>query len=282
MVARGATAAGVVYARGDDGRIYTYQHAFSTSTGLVSLPWRQVSGVDSSALVAGAELDCDGYPITHIAAIASTPKNSVVHSSGTDATFSAFYNTGIYAEPTSLSANTPGIYTGGAQSADVYSIALTTIGSTSFTIYSVDTGTVKTRGPSLTKSLASGTENNDIWQVSYTSDGFMLLVSEWYNMGFTGWNPEEYISPPTGTTFQYSPTVCGGSVFATAGNRLWRLAIGSSAWVKVSDTSIVSSPDCNGNSMAVATTAAGGVLFAYYVENTTGPAAQGAIDLGVY
>lgn len=283
VVVRDAHGTGLIYARGNDGHLYVYQHALSTSAGAISVPWRQLTGVDASIVADGSDLDCDGYPVTHLVATGTTPKNSVMHASGTDNAFSNFYATGVYVQQTPQNENSPSVKDdGGADSfAIVGTNAPTAAGTTSFSVYSIASGSVKTNGPSLTKSLVSATDTSGVAQVAYASDGSLLTIDQWYNMGFTGWQHEDYVAPPAGTAFQFSPTVCRGAVFVTAGNRLWRLT-SERTWVKVSDVAVASAPDCTGDWLVAVATTNGSILYAYHSAGSTGPAAEAAIDLGVW
>jgi hypothetical protein len=234
--------------------------------------------------MAESDLDCDGYPITHLAAVSTTPQRSIVHATGTDDAFSAFYNTGLYAAQTPLSVNTPALLPSG--DANSYGLVVTnetlTSANTAFTEYTITNGSVKTQSSTLMKSLASATDTDGSWQVAYTTDGYLLDIHQWYNMGYTGWEQEQYIARPSGTSFQFSPSVCYGNVvFATAGNRLWRLTE-TATWVKMSDVPVASGPDCHGNWAVAVTTATGSILYAYHSQGSTGPAAEAVVDLGVY
>ena len=193
-------------------------------------------------------------------ALGSMPLGSVLRATGTGNTFTAFsaYNTpGVPILTLSPSVET---------AFDGFSLAATVsrTGATSLTFYryAADSTLTTSTSPTLTKTITSGPDVDydiagyDVHTfVAFMDDGTMGLLS-WSGYMGSGWSTPQYFGPPSGTTFQYSPSICQVHsmidaspvhLVAAAGDRLWHsyfTAAGYTAWEKISDIAVASAPDC--------------------------------------
>ena len=291
-----ADAATEVYGRGDDGHIYRDLYT-PTSQPL----WSVVSGIDAGAVADSSDLDCSVVGTTaeiQMVALGSMPLGSVLRATGTGNTFTAFsaYNTpGVPILTLSPSVET---------AFDGFSLAATVsrTGATSLTFYryAADSTLTTSTSPTLTKTITSGPDVDydiagyDVHTfVAFMDDGTMGLLS-WSGYMGSGWSTPQYFGPPSGTTFQYSPSICQVHsmidaspvhLVAAAGDRLWHsyfTAAGYTAWEKISDIAVASAPDCavssHGDLLGVVALGKTGTIL--HVHGSSG--AFTTVDLGVF
>jgi hypothetical protein len=296
-----AGTASAVYVRGDDEHIY--YSAYSPG-GMAT--WIAVSGADGAAVASTSDLDCasDGASGTvQLVALGAMPLGDVLHASGTGSSFSPFVDLGFSTSqgPSVMGNGGPGLALISPVSGGTPSSTIT------YRTYDSSWAAVSQTqsAPSLTKAFTSGVDADIVGNgfgtvgfVAFADDGTMAEVLLTNYMG-TSWGAS-YFSPPTGSTFQYSPSMCiahAGTTYesqlvfvVTAGSRLWYShgsSSGFSTWQKISDVAVASAPDCVINSYSasgavqinvVALTETGSVLHVH------GPWAGtfSSVDLGVY
>jgi len=199
--------AAVVFALGSDGKIHQKSAANGTSFGA----WTTLS-LDASGIDARSDLDCSAnYAVTHITATGNNPVGAFLHSSGSGTTYNPFFR-----ELTSESFSPPGASIKAGPSGNGYVIgALDSIPS----FWDVSSSGTYTNLQPITTYTTTITSTIDVSEQPVGGGAVRILVGldsagkfDVYNnqidSGGPRWFAPVIIAPPSGTTFQYSPTIC--------------------------------------------------------------------------
>jgi hypothetical protein len=283
-----------VFARGRDSNIYR------TVVGGSAQIWGRLVDLDGSLIDNRSDLDCSGTSASiDIVALGRTPPGSYFHATGVEANYNAF----AHELTDAVFQYSPSVFSNGnSLLAGVQDSGLTRLFSRTAAGKVTDVS-----GPDIF--FRSGL---DVWWQIYTmsdirfvagfhANGSLMLHMLKSNGLNEAWLNPVQLSPPSGLSFQYSPTICAwfsesspppaqaSHLVAVAGDRLWYAyattdVASYSAWEKMSDTPVFSAPDC-----ALTNGAPGGVLHVVAlsqvgavidVHGTAGSFV--ATDLGVY
>jgi hypothetical protein len=285
----------VVYVMGNDGKI----HSKSTdATGKNWGSWSTLS-LDASKLDARSDLDCSANSsVTHITATGSTPLGAFMHAQGSGTTFNPFARelSEVFDPPGASIKAYPqgnGYLIGGLSSGipDLYDVQ----GST-YTSLQPDTTLVSVQTSAIDISQVSGGGGAARVFAGFDNGGKLQIYTNFISSAPMMWAAPVTISPPSGTTFQYSPSICvdtgamGGSqvhVQAVASGQLYETWADNSTqgpfaeWQRLSDAS--GPPDCTmmgDESLHIVTlTSAGHVLD---IRGGTSVGVWGLTDLGTF
>jgi hypothetical protein len=228
--------------------------------------WASLANLDATQLDVRSDLDCSSNANTvHIVATGLNPVGAYMHAFG----FGTAYNPFVR----ELSANNPSTFAppGASVAAfmgstdNEYQMAAAAVSlvwvdvqpSTPTTTISADVGNQFTSAPDITMQHPSG--YYDFQMVAFLSDGTMAYHHEARGMGAGA--SDAFSSPPTSTTYSYSPTLCVYDdgfqndliehVAVVAGGKLYYAHEGSinnttfsTSWEVVPDVHPASSPDC--------------------------------------
>src|SRR6185312_1879162 len=196
----------VVFALGSDEKI----HQKSASNGTTFGSWTTLS-LDASVLDARSDLDCSANgDVTHITATGSNPVGAFMHATGSGSTFNPFFReltTETFSPPgASIKAYPQGnSYLIGAVDAlpNPYDVQ----GSTYTSLQPISTYTTDIRSAIDVGDQSFGGGAVRI-VVGLDSSGKFDVYNNQIDSGGARWFDPIILSPPSGTTFQYSPTVC--------------------------------------------------------------------------
>jgi hypothetical protein len=243
----------VAFALGSDHKIHEQSNG---GTGWAS--WGTLSSLDASGIDVRSDLDCsaDGSGLVHIAATSSNPAGAAIHAYGSGLSFNPFtreFPTQTFATPGAAIAFHP----------FQFDYVLGAFGPTFESVASDGTASILTPITTLGSPFATTVD------VAYVAGSFgQRLIAGFDNSGKLSvyvnylpasappyWSTIVMLSPPTGTTFNFSPSICGDAgLTATQRNHLIAVAGGHvfdtysdssyAAWEQISTQQIGSAPDC--------------------------------------
>ena len=286
--------AAVVFAMGSDGKIHRKEASNGTTFGA----WTTLS-LDASGIDARSDLDCSANAdVTHITATGNNPVGAFLHATGSGTTFNPFFR-----ELTTRSFSPPGASIKAYPSGNGYVMGAVDVLPSPYDVSG--SGTYTSLQP-ITTYTTSITSVIDVSQqaaagaairifVGFDSAGKLNIYNNRIDSGGPRWFAPVIVSPPTGATFQYSPTICVDTgvtsglavhLAAVAGGAVWDAVDpdGSggpfSAWERVG-TGAAAAVDCtmlgDGTIHIVTLNSAGHVLD---MHGTRG--AWTTTDLGVF
>jgi hypothetical protein len=244
----------VAFALGSDHKIHEQSNG---GTGWAS--WVTVSSLDASAIDFHSDLDCssDVGGILHIVATGSSPLGAVMHAFGSGTSFNPFVR-----EFPSYTFSTPGAaiaflpfgsdYVLGAFGPEPVLEDVSSDGTTTTLT------PITTLGSPLTTAVDVAYVGGSFGQrllAGYDSSGKMsAYVNYLPGSEPSYWSTVVQMQPPSGTTFNFSPTICGDAgltatqrihIIAVANGQVWDTYSDSSysGWERIG-TQAASAPDC--------------------------------------
>ena len=247
-----------VFALGNDGRIHQKSAPSGTWGSWVTL------SVDASVLDTRSDLDCAANSsVTHITATGSSPLGAFMHATGSGTTFNAFTR-----ELSGQIFSVPGASVWQYPSGNNYIIGAMDANPI---VYDVYNGTYTEIDPITNRVNLWASSTIDVAQqaggggaarivAGFDDTGLLGIYTNYISTAPMYWySPPVLLSPPSGTTFQYSPTICvdtgymGGYQFhaaAVAGNgQVWHTWVNTlnsdtfPGWEKIG-TGAAASVDC--------------------------------------
>jgi hypothetical protein len=241
----------VVFGRGNDVKIHEKANANGTGWGA----WAALS-LDATVLDVRSDLDCgaDSSDAIHLVATGANPLGAFMHATGSGATFNPFVR-----EFPSQTFTTPGAAIAFGPSSSYI------IGAFGPIVDQVSNGTYTQLTPitNLVNPLVSAVDLAYIGGlrllVAFDNSGQLATYGNYFATSAPpSWESPELIEPPNGTSFTFSPSVCGDDglmadtvvhVVAVASGQVWDTwtsGWGStefSAWERIG-TQGASAPDC--------------------------------------
>lgn len=246
----------IVFGRGNDVKIHQ-----RTNDGASWSSWTPLS-LDTSVLDVRSDLDCgsDSSGTIHLVATGSNPLGAFMHATGSGTAFNAFIR-----EFPSQTFSTPGAAIAVYGDSD---LLIGASGASGLALDNVSNG-VDTPITPITNQVNPLTSAID---VAHLFQGGLEIVAAFDNSGQLAtygyvfpsseprfWGPPHLIEPPDGTSFSFSPTVCGDDglmgdtvvhVVAVASGQVWDTwtldwdsGTAFSAWERIG-TQGASAPDC--------------------------------------
>jgi hypothetical protein len=243
----------VVLGRGNDVKIHQRSTNGTTWSAWSALP------LDPTPLDVRSDLDCgtDGSGALHIVGTGSNPIGALMHASGSGSAFNAFFR-----ELPSQTFSVPGAAIAFSPFNTDY--LLGALSATGLTVDNVSGGTDTAITPitTIVNPLNSAIDLSVIGSlqlvVAFDSSSQLATYGRYVTGSSTSWGPAELIQPPNGTSFSFSPTVCGDDglmadnvvhVVAVASGQVWDTwtpdwsSTQFSAWERIG-TQGASAPDC--------------------------------------
>jgi hypothetical protein len=246
-------ATAVVFGRGSDVKIHE-----NTNNGTSWGAWTTLS-LDATVLDVRSDLDCgsDSSDAIHLVATGSNPLGVFMHATGSGTTFNAFVR-----EFPSQTFTTPGAAIAFYPYSNLYML-----GASGPLVDDVSSG-VYTEITPITNLVNTLTSSIDVTNVppgglqilaAFDSSGQLATYGKFFPSSAPAyWASPELIQPPNGTTFSFSPTICGDDglmsdsvvhVVAVASGQVWDTwtpgwgGTAFSPWERIG-TQAASAPDC--------------------------------------
>jgi len=285
-----------VFARGKDQHIY---RKVRSATAWASA-WTNLADLDGALLDNRADLDCAANDAgTHIVSSGINPAGAFLRALGSGTTYNNFKR-----DYTTLTFDLNVSVAGRPAVSEYYTAS---IKSFPYFYWIQDSGTTDLMaGPVLTSSsFTSAVDLALIYAPSQTqrfiagfdTRGVLAIYPNTYGSAGVAWASSAAISPPSGMTFSYSPTVCTNNTnsgtsydfhaVAVAGGKVWHTSTPSffstvfTGWEQIA-ASTASAPDCavlsDGSTHVVITNASGHVI---QIEGKSG-GPWTSVDLGTY
>ncbi|HTQ07170.1 MAG TPA: hypothetical protein VMI54_25110, partial [Polyangiaceae bacterium] len=251
------------------------QHIYSSAfSGATKGAWTSLPNLDASVLDARSDLDCtSGSTIVQIAATGSNPVGAYMRSTGFGTAFNAFVRDLTTTTPATF--NPPGgsvaMWPGESPTDGRYQMAAA--GGNPIWIFYQSSDFITQISPDNITSLTSapdifmqnGSNASHFLMAAFLADGSLYEYDfNWAQSNY--WLPTAQVSPPSGKTFTYSPTICATSdngnsdytrhLAAVAGGKLYyahsdpgwpsdtSMPTSFSAWETAGTATPGSSPDC--------------------------------------